>query len=446
MSIHQKINVKKVCLLVVAVLVIAATAYLSLKPSAIEQTAQNEIENTTPVATSEVTPEALVASATKEVQATPEPVPAPQPVVEVFSGKIGKGATASTLLNKWLTKAEVYQLADAADKTYRLTKIRRGRPFRVITTDGAFTRFEYEIDNDQYLSVAKTDTGFVAERKDIQYDVITERVNGIITSSLYEALADAGEKAGLAVRIGDIFGWEIDFIRDIRKNDSFTVVVEKRFRDGAFQGYGNILAARFVNQGNEYEGYYLKDKHGFTQYYTAEGKNLRRAFLKAPLKFTRISSKYTKRRLHPILKTYRPHNGVDYAAPRGTPVSAIGNGKVIKISRSRGAGKYVKIRHNNGYESAYLHLNRFARGLKVGKRVKQGQIIAYVGSTGLSTGPHLDFRMKKNGKYINPTRATNPRAPKATKEQLAILKEKVKLLNPDAGTAQAPKQIAENAA
>lgn len=440
MSIQQKINVKKVCLLVVAVVLVVATAYLSLTPSQIEQTAHNEIESTTPVATSEVTPEALVASATQV-----EPAPIPQPVVDVFSGKIGKGATASTILNKWLSKAEVYQLASATDKAFRLTKLRRGRPYRVVTTDGEFTRFEYEIDNDQYLSVAKTEDGFAAERKDIKYDVITERVNGVITSSLYEALTATGEKASLAVRIGDIFGWEIDFIRDIRKNDNFTVVVEKRFRDGKFQGYGDILAARFVNQGNEHEGYYMKDKDGFTQYYTAEGKNLRRAFLKAPLKFTRISSKYTNRRLHPILKTYRPHHGVDYAAPRGTPVSAIGNGKVIKVARSRGAGKYVKIRHSNGYESAYLHLNRFAKGMRVGKKVKQGQTIAYVGSTGLSTGPHLDFRMRKNGKYINPTRATNPRAPKATKAQIVILKEKAKLLNPSK-TAQTPKLVVENAA
>lgn len=440
MSIQQKMNVKKVCLLVVAVVLVVATAYLSLTPSQNEQTAHNGIESTTPVATSEVSPEALVASATQV-----EPAPIPQPVVDVFSGKIEKGATASTILNEWLSKAEVYQLASATDKTFRLTKIRRGRPYRVVTTDGEFTRFEYEIDNDQYLSVAKTEDGFAAERKDIKYDIITERVNGVITSSLYEALTATGEKASLAVRIGDIFGWEIDFIRDIRKNDNFTVVVEKRFRDGKFQGYGDILAARFVNQGNAHEGYYLKDKDGFTQYYTAEGKNLRRAFLKAPLKFSRISSKYTNRRLHPILKTYRPHNGIDYAAPRGTPVSAIGNGKVIKVARSRGAGKYVKIRHSNGYESAYLHLNRFAKGMRVGKKVKQGQTIAYVGSTGLSTGPHLDFRMRKNGKYINPARATNPRAPKATKAQLVILKEKVKLLNPSK-TAQTPKQVVEKSA
>ena len=440
MSIQQKMNVKKVCLLVVAVVLVVATAYLSLTPSQNEQTAHNEIESTTPVATSEVSPEALVASATQV-----EPAPIPQPVVDVFSGKIGKGATASTILNKWLSKAEVYQRASATNKAFRLTKIRRGRPYRVVTTDGEFTRFEYEIDNDQYLSVAKTEDGFAAERKDIKYDIITERVHGVITSSLYEALTATGEKASLAVRIGDIFGWEIDFIRDIRKNDNFTVVVEKRFRDGKFQGYGDILAARFVNQGNEHEGYYMKDKDGFTQYYTAEGKNLRRAFLKAPLKFSRISSKYTKRRLHPILKTYRPHNGIDYAAPRGTPVSAIGNGKVIKVARSRGAGKYIKIRHSNGYESAYLHLNRFAKGMKVGKKVKQGQTIAYVGSTGLSTGPHLDFRMRKNGKYINPARATNPRAPKATKAQLVILKEKVKLLNPSK-TAQTPKQVVEKSA
>ncbi|WP_066853279.1 M23 family metallopeptidase [Halodesulfovibrio spirochaetisodalis] len=429
MSIQQKISTKKVCLTIVSAIIIAGIAYGSLTFTQNKQTS----ENTTSVASS---------GDISNTPATPSQ-PAeqvPQPIIEVVSGKIGKGETASTLLNKWLSKAEVYRLASATDTTFRLTSLRRGRPYRVVTTDGEFTRFEYEIDNDKYLSVAKIDNGYDAELKDIEYDVITERVNGTISSNLYEALAAAGEKAALAARIGDIFGWEIDFIRDIRKNDNFTVVVEKRFRDGKFQSYGKILAARFMNQGNAYEGYYLKDNNGFTQYYTAEGKNLRRAFLKAPLSFTRISSKYSNRRLHPILKTYRPHHGIDYAAPRGTPVSAIGNGKVIKIARSRGAGKYVKIRHSNGYESAYLHLNRFARGLKVDKKVKQGQTIAYVGSTGLSTGPHLDFRMKKNGKYINPTRAINPRAPKATKEQLVLLKEKVKLLHPE----ETPVQVAES--
>ncbi|MEZ0575688.1 peptidoglycan DD-metalloendopeptidase family protein [Halodesulfovibrio aestuarii] len=445
MYIQQKINKKRVSLAIVTAILVAFTAYVSLTPSQSTQTAQNETKSTTSVATSNASPKALIASATHQIQSSTEPEPDPQPVVKVFSGKIGKGETASTLLNKWLTKAEVYELASTTKKTFRLTKIRRGRPFRVTTIDGDFTQFEYEIDNDQCLSVTKSDDGFVAKCKDIKYDITTERIHGVINSNLYEAIANAGEKAALAARIGDIFGWEIDFIRDIRKNDNFTVVVEKRFREGKFQGYGKILAARFVNQGNAHEGYYMKDKDGFTQYYTAEGKNLRRAFLKAPLKFSRISSKFSKHRLHPVLKTYRPHNGIDYAAPRGTPVSAIGNGKVIKIARSKAAGKYVKIRHSNGYESGYLHLSRFAKGLRVGKKVKQGQTIAYVGATGLATGPHLDFRMKKNGKYINPAKAINPRAPKATKAQIAILKEKVKLLDPVKDTAQTPNQAVDNA-
>ena len=432
MSTQQKKNMKKYGLVAAAAFIGIAALCMVMNQSQPEQTAQNESSRLV----ADTTSNNATTQAPEDAQAS-TPAPEPQPVVEVIEGTIAKGSTCSSILNTWLSKAEVYQLANAADKAFRLSKIRRGRPYRVITTDGEFTRFEYEIDADQYLSVAKSDQGFSAERVAIEYDIQAVRVDGTITSSLYEALAASGENAGLAVRIGDIFGWEIDFIRDIRKNDSFSVVVEKRYRDGEFKGYGNILAASFTNQGTIHEGYYLKDKDGFTQYYTAEGKNLRRAFLKAPLKFTRISSKYTKRRLHPILKTYRPHNGVDYAAPRGTPVSAIGNGKVIKVSRSKGAGKYVKIRHSNGYESAYLHLNRFARGLKVGKKVKQGQVIAYVGSTGLSTGPHLDFRMKKNGKYINPVKATNPRAPKATKEQLVLLKEKVRLLHPEKKTADA---------
>jgi murein DD-endopeptidase MepM/ murein hydrolase activator NlpD len=195
------------------------------------------------------------------------------------------------------------------------------------------------------------------------------------------------------------------------------VVVEKRYREGEFKGYGRILAARFVNQDTPYEGFLLEDG-GRGEYYTADGKSLRKAFLKAPLDFRRISSGYSNARLHPVLNIVRPHHGIDYAAPTGTPIKAIGSGTVVAVARTKAAGKYVKIRHMNGYESAYLHMSRYARGIRSGQKVAQGQVIGYVGATGYATGPHLDFRMKRYGKYLNPSRVTNPRSQPVSRERM----------------------------
>jgi murein DD-endopeptidase MepM/ murein hydrolase activator NlpD len=210
-------------------------------------------------------------------------------------------------------------------------------------------------------------------------------------------VSDVGEKPALAMVMADIFAREINFIRDLHPGDSFTLIMEKHFRDGEFKGYGRISGAHFINQGTTYEAYLFNDADGFPYYYTQKGESVKRAFLKAPLSFTRISSTFSPRRLHPILKVWRAHPGVDYAAPTGTPVKAIGNGTVTFKGWSKGVGNYIALKHNNGYESMYLHLSAFARGLNKGKKVQQGEVIGFVGSTGYFTGSHLDFRMKKDG-------------------------------------------------
>ncbi len=198
--------------------------------------------------------------------------------------------------------------------------------------------------------------------------------------------------------------------------------MEKRYREGKPSGYGRILAAQFVNQGKTFNAILFKDGERSAAYYDADGRSLRKAFLKAPLSFTRISSGYTMRRYHPITKTWKSHPAIDYAAPTGTPIKTVGDGTITRIGYTRGNGNFIEIRHVSGYASIYLHMSKFARGMSKGKRLSQGQVIGYVGSTGLATGPHLCFRMRKNGAPINPARIKAPAAPSVSAQNMAEFK------------------------
>ncbi len=237
-------------------------------------------------------------------------------------------------------------------------------------------------------------------------------------------MADIGENPHLALKLVDLFGSEINFIRDLREGDSFSVLIEKRFRDGEYKGYGRILAARFTNQGKTYEAYLFNDGSG-QQYYNRKGENLKKTLLQSPLAFTRITSRFSHNRKHPILGKTIPHLGVDYGAPTGTPVKAVGEGVVTKRGWGGGYGNQIIVRHVAGLESMYAHLSGFARGLKEGTKVRQGQVIGFVGSTGLSTGPHLDFRLRQKGVFIDPTKAINPRGASVTPKRMAEFRQTV---------------------
>ncbi|WP_303850890.1 peptidoglycan DD-metalloendopeptidase family protein [Seleniivibrio woodruffii] len=254
---------------------------------------------------------------------------------------------------------------------------------------------------------------------------VTAIAHGVVESSLTDAMVKAGEGIELAFMLADIYEWEIDFFHALRKGDTFSVLVEKKFAKDRFIGYGKILAADFVNQGRFLRALYY-EYNGVKGYYDADGKSLKKGFLKAPLKFTRISSTYTGKRLHPVLNKYLPHHGVDYAAPVGTPILATADGVVLNREYNQFNGNYVKIRHLNGYETLYLHLSKFAK-IRKGSRISQGDVIGYVGSTGISSGPHLDYRIKQGGKFLNPLTFTSPnlRLPRA---QRAAFKETVKPL------------------
>lgn len=266
----------------------------------------------------------------------------------------------------------------------------------------------YEIDKVNYAVFALTDS-LTAWQGKKEVTTKIEMAEGVIESSLWNAMTDAGCDPYLTLKLSDIYAWTVDFF-GIQSGDTFKVVYEHQFVEEESIGIGNILASYLNNNGEGHYAYYF-EQGGRGEYFDKDGTNLRRTFLKAPLNYRRISSTFTHARKHPITKVVRPHYGVDYAAPSGTPVHTIGDGTVIEKGwDNKGGGNYVKIRHNSTYTTTYMHLKGFAKGLKKGSKVKQGDLIGYVGSTGMSTGPHLDFRLNKNGKYINPLTFDSPSA------------------------------------
>jgi murein DD-endopeptidase MepM/ murein hydrolase activator NlpD len=234
------------------------------------------------------------------------------------------------------------------------------------------------------------------------------RIEGEVTSSLFNAVEAVGARPDLAVELAQVFQWDIDFFRDIRTGDRFVAVVDQQTVDDEFFGYGTLFAARYINDGRTYDAVIYPDDDGRLGYYDVEGRALRKQFLRSPLKFSRITSRFSMSRFHPVLKRRLPHYGVDYGAPVGTPVQVTADGTVTFLGRNGGAGRMIRVRHPNGYETHYLHLSRYAGGIRKGARVVQGQVIGYVGSSGLSTGPHLDYRVQQNGRWINPLTISSP--------------------------------------
>ena len=262
--------------------------------------------------------------------------------------------------------------------------------------------FIYESSDTEYVLFHLQDSLYV--KKVIRPTKISNRVvSGIIESSLYETLSEQNVSPAIAVRLSEVYAWTIDFFR-IQKGDRFEVIFEERYVDDTlFVGTGRILGARFVHFGKEFYSFYFEDdKSGIRDFYSEKGEGLKRMFLKAPLEFARITSRYTKKRFHPVQKRWKAHLGTDYAAPRGTPILATASGTVIASTYNRSNGNYVKIRHNGTYTTQYLHMTKRAKGIRKGVYVEQGQVIGYVGSTGLATGPHVCYRFWKNGKQVDP--------------------------------------------
>jgi murein DD-endopeptidase MepM/ murein hydrolase activator NlpD len=347
--------------------------------------------------------------------------------LEVEHNNIATGESLSGILSKWGVGAEsIETLVQKAGQVFDLRRIKAGNTYITFTTPGNSPRLDYlvyEHNLTDYLIFGLKDSLWVQlGQKEIKLD--TSRVAGTINSSLWNTLAGKGDDPFLAVEISEVFAWLIDFYA-IQKGDSFNVVYERRSIEGEYAGHGRVLAAYFYHMGKDFYGFYF-EQDSIGEYFDEKGQSVRREFLKAPLKFSRISSRFSNSRLHPVLRIRRPHHGVDYAAPTGTPVQTIGSGTVIQANYSRGAGKMIKIKHNSSYTTAYLHLSRFGKGIKNGARVNQGDIIGYVGSTGLSTGPHLDFRVYKNGKAIDPLKMESPPALPVRQEHKSHYEEHVK--------------------
>ena len=232
-------------------------------------------------------------------------------------------------------------------------------------------------------------------------------MGGVINDNLISSIGNGRERLSLALNLSDIFAWDIDFTTDLRRGDTFKIIVEELYQDNKFKKYGKIIAAEFMNDGKSYQAYRF-EHNGKAGYYDNEGNSLKRAFLKAPLSFRRVSSGFSSGRFHPVLKRYRPHHGIDYAAPAGTPVSAVGDGTVAFSGYKGDYGKLVTIRHPNGYKTYYGHLSRIGKGIAPGVKVAQEEVIGYVGATGLATGPHLHYEMRVNEAPFNPLRLKLP--------------------------------------
>lgn len=314
------------------------------------------------------------------------------------------------------------KLVRKSRNVFDVRKILTGNPYTILyskDTSLSAKYLIYEQNPVDYIVFDLTDTlNVYKEKKDVEVKI--QMASGIITSSLYETMIDNKIKPLLAIELSEIYAWAIDFYR-IQKNDKFKVIYEERFVEEQSIGFGKILAAYFYHAGKEFYAIYFD-----RDYFDECANSLRKSLLKAPLRYTRISSGFTNRRFHPILKRYKSHFGIDYAAPTGTPIRSVGDGIVVEARYKKGNGNYVKIKHNSVYTTQYLHMTKRAKGIKKGVWVKQGQVIGYVGSTGLATGPHLCYRFWKHGRQVNPFKEKIPPS-KPVKEE--FLKEYYQKMN-----------------
>ena len=334
------------------------------------------------------------------------------PDSDVISAVVPSGTTVAGMLGKLLLpESELSALVQAVTSSFDVRRLRAGNIYRIERLfDGRIRSFEYEIDPTRALRASRRDGDiglFTAEVVELPRTTASVVVHGRIdqdATSLSEALELAGERIDLALAMAEIFGGEIDFNSDLQPGDSFRLVVEKSVRDdGQFVGYGPVQAAEFVNNGRTLQAMRFTLEDGKASYFDAEGRSLRRFFLKSPLKFEpRITSRFSRSRMHPVLRYARAHNGVDYGAPSGAPVISVSGGVVSFAGWTSGGGRTVRVRHSSGYESEYMHLSAIAGGIRPGVRVGQGELVGNVGRTGLATAPHLHYGLRRDGRYVNP--------------------------------------------
>ena len=303
-----------------------------------------------------------------------------------------------------------------------LKNLRPGQELHILLEDGMFRELIYDIDLTHSLHIRRADKRFTSEMLITELETRIATAAATITSSLFLAAQNAGLSDNLTMQLVHLFGWDIDFALNIREGDSFALIYEEQFKDGEKLKDGPILAAEFINRNKTYRAVRYTNRDGHTDYFADSGHSMRKAFLRTPLDFQRISSRFSLKRKHPILNRIRAHRGVDYAAPNGTPVKATGDGIVVHAGRKGSYGNTIILKHGGKYSTVYAHLSRIARGIKRGKRVSQGQTIGYVGTTGLATGPHLHYEFRINGVHRNPLTVTLPKAMQIPAPQMGRFK------------------------
>jgi len=329
--------------------------------------------------------------------------------LEVVEGQIKSGQNLSVLLNKeGMSGQQVHELVEASHDIFDTRSIRVGNSYTLLRDSNRVLYWIYEHNPITYYICDFTDSLPEVKRFDRPVTIQLRKMGGVINSSLFQTVLEGGGSQEVAVSLAGVFDWTVDFF-SVQKGDHFKMLYEEKQVDGKPYGMGRILAAEFNHRGKNNLAI-LFDNGKPMQYYNENGESMRKRYLKAPLEFSRISSRFSMRRFHPVLKSYRAHLGTDYAAPTGTPIRSIGDGTVLEAGYRGGNGNFVKIKHNKTHTTGYLHMSRIASGIRSGSRVSQGQLIGYVGSTGLATGPHLCFRFWENGTQVDPRRIQTPAA------------------------------------
>jgi murein DD-endopeptidase MepM/ murein hydrolase activator NlpD len=349
---------------------------------------------------------------TAQAQIAPAPTVNDEPKEEITHLAVERGTSfGELLLQAGLDARTTQEAIDAARPLMNFHRLRQGQEVTLIRTlEGEVVSLHYRPEPAEEIIITRVGDGFEARKRDVPVTTEVVRVAGTIESSLFDAVTAAGEEPELAVRLAEIFAWDLDFYTDPRPGDEFRLIFEKKKYQGEEAAeYGQIFVAEYNNAGHPHQAVLFHDPNGRPAYYGPHGESLQKAFLRSPLKFAaRISSHYSLHRFHPVLKRYRPHLGTDYAAPVGTPVQAVASGRVVFAGLLGGDGRMVRLKHANGYETYYLHLSRIL--VHTGQGVEQGQLIGRVGATGLATGPHLDFRVRRSGSFVNFERMKLPPA------------------------------------
>ena len=327
-----------------------------------------------------------------------------QPASEWKSVTVASGDTLSVVFNRvGLSANTLHAVINSSSEAKRFTRLKAGQVLDFkLGTNGELNAMKSKINDLETLRLDRDGDSYIANNELITPDVRTQFAQGEITSSLFLAAQKAGMSHNLTMEMANIFGYDVDFARDIRQGDRFEVIYEELHVGDKRVGTNNILAARFSNRGKTYTAVRYTDKSGYSSYYRADGTSLRKAFIRTPVEFARISSKFNPNRRHPVLNKIRAHNGVDYAAATGTPIKATGDGRIVHVGRKGGYGNTIIVQHGQKYKTLYAHMSRYANNMRQGTNVSQGQIIGYVGMTGLATGPHLHYEFLVNGRHVNP--------------------------------------------